>query len=698
MITVIAEKPSVAKEISAVLGAHKKENGYYSGNGYAVTWAYGHLVALQEPAGYCPEWKKWTLDSLPMIPERFLCKVNGDAGVRKQFEVIKKLFTSSSEVVNCCDAAREGELIFRYIYEQTGASVNVIKRLWISSLTRQAIEDGFKNLRPIEEFDALSDAAKCRSESDWLIGMNATRAYTTQLGQGSVLSIGRVQTPVLAMIVDRKRAIDNFVSSKYWELYSEYKEVSFKLVGDSFLDKSEAEKVAQTMVGKPFTVVDVAQKERQENPPQLFDLTTLQRQANSDLKLSAAKTLEIAQKLYEMKLISYPRTDSRYLSDDIHGTCPQILQALSSSHEKFTSTLDFANLKKTSLVFNDAKISDHHAIIPTGERGGIETLNAEMSKVLEMITLRFIASFYPPCVKSQTVVTGMCAEKYFRASGIVVLNPGWRLVENRVGKDKLLPSFEKGESGEQKPELKGCDTKPPAQFTEGSLLGAMETCGKEVDTKELREALKEKGLGTPATRASIIEVLVKRGYIEKKKNNVLAKEMGVSLIDAIQDKTLCSAEMTGEWEKDLNLVAKGEKSRSEFMSSVKSFTGDIVVNIKSINGDNIKKYKSKFGAELLVGTCPVCGEEVHTKNKLYACSSEACSFVVWKVIAGKTLTPTSVKELLTKKKTKVLEGFKSKTGKNFSASLEFDEKSEVKFVFTPRKKGTTKNRKRSATK
>ena len=519
MKVILAEKPSVAREIASVLNATSKKDGYIEGNGYAVTWAFGHLVGLANPDEYSSDLKSWSMKTLPFIPSEFKLALNKSTGVAKQFNTIKNLFQAADEIISGVDSGREGELIFRYIYDLTGVKNIPIKRLWISSLTNSAIKAGFNDLRSADEYNNLALAARARSESDWVVGLNATRAYTVNYSNNTgVLSVGRVQTPVLAMIVNRDIEIENFSPEPYWELTSKYRDVIFKYT-EGRLDKEEgANALRDKIVGELMTIVEIERKDKSEKPPQLYDLTTLQRQMNSSYSYSATKTLSLLQSLYEKKFVTYPRTDSRYLTDDIYPECESILQKLSSLHTGI-SKLNLSTLRKEKSVFNDSKVADHHAVIPTGIVP--QGLSSEEQNIFNAILLRFIVVFYPDCKKGMTTIKGEVTEIKFEAKGVSIMISGWRELES-PGKETTLPVFNKGETGPQIPLVTKSLTKPPQQFSEASLLGAMETAGKDISEPALKEAMKERGLGTPATRANVIETLLKREYLVRSKKHLLS--------------------------------------------------------------------------------------------------------------------------------------------------------------------------------
>ena len=642
MKVVLAEKPSVARDIAKVLGARSKKDGYIEGNGYQITWAFGHLVELQPPDAYDSSLKNWSMTPLPFIPEQFKLRVSKMQGVSKQFNVIKKLFSGASEIICATDAGREGELIFRYIAQLCSVIRKPKKRLWISSLTDYAIRQGFANLQPLQKFNGLADAARCRSEADWIIGLNSTRAYTVKHSHGrGVLSVGRVQTPVLAMIVNRDQEIRNFKPEDYWELWATYSGTKFKHVEDRFKSPQEAHKILQKIWGQPFQIIDIQEKKTSQNPPKLFDLTELQRTMNRKAGLSASRTLSIAQELYESKLISYPRTDSKFLSDDIYPGCGDILDKLSSRKPNEIGSLNLQSLPKSHSYFNSSKVTDHHAIIPTGQNPG--ALTRDEQKVFDEILTRFIAIFYPACEKAYTTVTGMAAEETFKVKGTTILKEGWLALYGGGKKEKdepVLPIFQIGESGPHDSEIKQCQTKPSKHFNEASLLGAMETAGKQIDDDELKDAMKERGLGTPATRASIIETLLKREYIIKNKKNLLSTPKGEDLIRLLSSQqTLTSPELTGDWEHKLKQMEKGEVSATDFMKEINQYAHQIIDTLNS------KEINEALG----FGNCPLCQSPVIKGKVGYGCSAwkSGCKFRFHAEQFGTKLKDEDVPALLT---------------------------------------------------
>lgn len=647
MKVVIAEKPSVARDIAQVLEIKSKKQGYLEGRGCAVTWAFGHLVTLQEPGEYDPALKRWSLETLPFVPEKFKLALIKNRGVAEQFKVIETLCLQAEEIICATDAGREGELIFRYILALCDCEDKPIRRLWLNSLTPEAIKEAFKDLKDGHDYDPLAAAARCRSESDWIVGLNATRCYTVRhgrLGGGSdrvLWSIGRVQTPVLAMIVERDDAILQFRPQLFWELTTRYREVVFKFIGKRFDRPEKAQALLDKITGQPFVVIGIAAKEKKEQPPQLFDLTTLQREINKLHGLSAADTLAATQNLYEKKFVTYPRTDSRYLSKDLQPRIPQILALLKPLRPEEIARLNLAKLPFSKRIIDDSKVSDHHAIIPTGvaPRG----LNAHEQLVYEAIITQFIAAFYPVCVKNITTVDGVSNEVKFEAKGMQIVEPGWTALflnkkqGQEVAEEQPLPLFVKGETGPHEPSLREGKTIPPKHFSENSLLGAMEAAGKLVEDDALREALKERGIGTPATRAAIIETLLSRNYIQREKKQLRCTDMGRCLIALIRDPLLKSPEMTGEWEEKLKKIERSQLDPGVFMAGI---SGYIRTLIKSSTAERLDPARW--------GSCPLCGREVVKGKRAYGCSGwkEGCEFVLEPECRGVTLAAKQVQVLL----------------------------------------------------
>lgn len=587
MIVCIAEKPSVAREIAAVLGATQKRDGYFEGSGYQVTWTYGHLCTLKEPHEYNERWKAWRMSEIPMIPDKFGIRVMDDEGVKKQFAVIEKLFNEADEIVNCGDAGQEGEVIQRWVLQCTKAK-KPVKRLWISSLTEEAIKEGFNNLYDSSKFDTLFAAGCARAIGDWLLGINATRLYTIKYGNGKgVLSVGRVQTPTLALVVKRQKEIDNFVPQPYWELKTVYRDATFSVKQGRFNKKEDAEKALQAIEGAPFEIKSVDKKDGKEATPKLFDLTSLQVECNKKFGYTAEQTLQIIQSLYEKKLTTYPRVDTTFLPNDVYPKAQQILEGL-QPYKKFTEPLKGQKLRKQSTVFNDKKVTDHHAIIPTGKF--FNNFTPEEKWVYDLIARRFIAIFYPDCKVANTVVEGESAGVGFRVSGKVILEPGWRTLfpneksEKKDDEADILPEFTVGESGPHNPALAEKMTQPPKYYTEATLLRAMETAGKTVDNDELRDLMKENGIGRPSTRANIIETLFKRQYIIRDKKRIVATKTGISLIDTIENELLKSATLTGIWEKKMRDIENGTYPMDQFMGELKEMVSQVTEDVKKSKG------------------------------------------------------------------------------------------------------------------
>ncbi|MEC3908288.1 DNA topoisomerase 3 [Tamlana sp. 2201CG12-4] len=687
----IAEKPSVAREIAAVLGANSKRDGYYEGNGYAVTYTFGHLCTLKEPNDYKAYWKSWDLNNLPMLPEKFETKVVANSGIQKQFKIVKSLFDKAEVVINCGDAGQEGELIQRWVMNEANYKGEV-QRLWISSLTTEAIKEGFENLKPATDYDNLYYAGFSRAIGDWLLGMNATRLYTLKHGgYKQVLSIGRVQTPTLAMVVNRFKDIENFKPQPYWELQTLYRDVLFSYEEGRFLKKEDGEALANKVKESDFEIQSITKKKGKEYAPKLFDLTGLQVYCNTKFGFSADETLKIVQALYEQKVVTYPRVDTTFLPTDIYPKVSGILEKL-ISYSKFTQSLLGKKIKKSAKVFNDKKVTDHHAIIPTGIQ---INLPYNQQQVYDIITRRFIAVFYDDCLVSNTSVIGNAAEVSFKATGKEILEKGWRIVfENQDAKEKesgVLPPFEKGEKGPHEPSFLEKETKPPKQFTEASLLRAMETAGKQVDDDELRDLMKENGIGRPSTRANIIETLFKRKYIKRNKKQVLPTITGVQLIETIQNNLLKSAELTGSWEKQLKDIEKGTFSASTFIKNMKRMVDALVYEVRSetrraniSHAITVKNREaqatSKKQAGLLAEGCPKCKSGKLLKGKAaYGCSAykSGCDFKLPFTFAKKKISEKQFIRLLQKGSTVNLKGFKTDLG-NIEGLLRFDENFKLK--------------------
>ena len=644
MKVILTEKPSVARDIAKCLHINTKRDGYFEGNGYQITWAFGHLVELKEPDEYHPEWKRWSLDALPIIPEQFGLKARGDESAQKQLNIIKRLFEAADEIVCATDAGREGELIFRYILAWSHCQQKPFTRLWISSLTDESIRKGFAQLQEGSVYDGLYRAAKCRSESDWIVGLNATRLYTLKFGQQGLLwTIGRVQTPVLALIVQKDLEIAKFIPKDFWELHTLYRAADFQYVGGRFDQKPDAEALLSQIEGHDFEITSVKGKRELVNPPLLYDLTELQKDMSIRYGLTADQTLTCAQQLYEKKHITYPRTDSRCLTNDMKPGMKPLLDKLRLRFEAQIAALDFDKLPLGSRYFNDAKVSDHHAIIPTTTLPG--SLANDEAKVYEAIVLRFIAAFYPACVKQITTVLGAVKHIKFKTTGTIIEAPGWQVLykndspsqASKGDETKILPNFVQGETGPHQPTINQGKTTPPKPYNEASLLGMMESAGKTCDDEELKEALKEKGLGTPATRASIIEVLIKRNYIQRQKKLLLSTESGRHLISIIADDRLKSAAMTGEWEAKLKKIEHNTYNPDQFMAEIIQFTQQLKDESTKPLYDDSK-----------LGDCPLCHHPVIEGRQGYGCSQwkAGCKFVLWKQAFHLTITRDMACQLL----------------------------------------------------
>ena len=641
MILCIAEKPSVGRDIARVLGANTQRDGFMEGNGYCVSWTFGHLCALLDPHEYNDQWKGWNMSSLPMVPARFGIKVSDDKGILKQFNTIKDLISKAEMVINCGDAGQEGELIQRWVYQKAGCKVPV-KRLWISSLTEDAIREGFANLKDQSYYQHLYEAGMMRAIGDWLLGMNATRAYTLRYAKGvgkdrQVLSIGRVQTPTLALIVKRQHEIENFVPRTYWELKTIYRDTTFSaqlpVEEDEYAITSleQGQKLVDSIKDLPLEITSVEKKKGMEYAPRLFDLTSLQVECNKRYGLSADDTLKIIQSLYEKHVTTYPRVDTTFLSDDIYPKVPATLQGIQEFFPQVAPLLPLkadggkgpGSLPKSKKVFDNSKVTDHHAIIPTGQKSN--NLTDLERKVYDMVALRFIAAFYPPCQVANTTVLAQAGEVPFKVTGREIIEQGWREVfakdtpaepsdTSEPSEQKALPSFKKGESGPHEPQLQEKTTTPPKYYTEATLLRAMETAGKTVDNEELRDAMKENGIGRPSTRAAIIEKLFQRKYIVREKKNIKATEVGINLIHTIISPLLKSAELTGLWEKKLREIERGDFQAQQFLDELKQMTAEVVREVKS----------DKSGMR-----CPICGKGMIIRGRTrYGCSRwrEGCTY------------------------------------------------------------------------
>lgn len=682
----IAEKPSVAREIATVLGAKTKHDGFFEGNGYAVTYTFGHLCTLFEPKDYKPYWKSWDLNNLPMLPQKFNTKVTSNQGVQKQFNIIKGLLNKADVVINCGDAGQEGELIQRWVINQANYKGKV-QRLWISSLTTEAIKDGFKNLKPSTNYDNLYYAGFSRAICDWLLGLNATRLYTVKHGgYKQVLSVGRVQTPTLAMLVNRFKEIENFKPQAYWELQTTYRNTLFSYEEGRFSKKEDGELLANKVIESDFKITEVIKKKGKEYAPKLFDLTGLQVYCNTKFGFTADETLKMVQKLYEQKLVTYPRVDTTFLPNDVHPKVKGILSKL-TSYSNLTKVLLDKKIKKSSRVFNDKKVTDHHAIIPTGIQS---KLQYNQQQIYDIICKRFIAVFYENCDISRTTVTGEAAKVVFKTSGKEILKKGWRVVfegastDNEESVSEILPNFTKDESGSHKPSFLEKETKPPRNFTEATLLRAMETAGKQVDDDEMRELMKENGIGRPSTRASIIETLFKRKYVERKKKLLIPTGIGIQLIDTIQNELLKSAELTGQWEKKLKEIEKGTYNAGTFINDMKRMVDKLVYEVRSeksvtkishsTKNKQLKTQKKSVKKGIIAQVCPQCKNGQLLKGKTaFGCSEykNNCSFKLPFVFHGKKISENQYLRLLQKGETVNLKGFTIENGKK-EGSLIFD--------------------------
>ncbi|SEN70641.1 DNA topoisomerase-3 [bacterium A37T11] len=682
----IAEKPSVAKDIAQVIGATARMDGYYEGNGYQVTWTFGHLCTLKEPHDYVPEWKSWRLELLPIIPTNFGIKLIQNKGIEKQFAIIERLIAGCEEVINCGDAGQEGELIQRWVLLKAHCKVPV-KRLWISSLTESAIRDGFLKLKPAEDYLHLYSAGSARAIGDWLLGINATRLFTTKFGAyKTVLSIGRVQTPTLAMLVQRQKEINAFKPEEYWELKTTYRDTVFTANIDRLKLAERAQKGLEYLKKYPIEIVSFDTKEGKEKNPRLFDLTSLQVEANKKYAFSADQTLKYIQSLYEKKLVTYPRVDTTYLSEDLFEQVPAILKSM-TFYAELTAPVLAASIQKSKQVFDNSKVTDHHAIIPTEILPG--ALPLDEKRIYDLVARRFIAVFYPECKVANTLVEAKVGEIPFKATGKQILEPGWRVLypkEKKEGKEEQeeqeIPLFVAGESGPHDPFIHQGKTTAPKPYSEATLLRAMETAGKQVDDEELRELLKDNGIGRPSTRANIIETLFRRKYIEKRKRNLFATQTGIDLIDTIKDELLKSPELTGAWERKLRLMEKGNYDsdvfKKELIDMVITLTQEVKTsqykaitsaprpaNIPDVTAQQkpkIRKSKSPDGEKMaqIVGIiCPKCGNNQVVKGKTaYGCPDHrGCGFLIPFEAFGKKLSEKQIADLLVKKKTGRIKGF-----------------------------------------
>ncbi len=689
MILCIAEKPSVAKDIAEILGAKQRNDGFYEGNGYWVSWTFGHLCTLKEPHDYKENWKYWKLEDLPIIPDRFGIKLIDDSGVKKQFSTIERLVQNCTEVVNCGDAGQEGELIQRWVLSKAKCNVP-IKRLWISSLTEEAIKEGFEKLKDGNAYNNLYSAGSARAIGDWLLGMNATRLFTKKFGKGqATLSIGRVQTPTLAMIVQRQKEIDAFKIEEYYELKTLYRNVEFTASIPRIVKEERANQGLEYLKQHPFEITSFEQKEGKEGNPRLFDLTSLQVEANKKFGFSAEETLKNVQSLYEKKLVTYPRVDTTYLSEDLHPKMEGIMRGM-TNYSRFTAPILAQPIPKLKTVFDDKKVTDHHAIIPTGiQPNGISLTE---NQIYELIARRFLAAFYPECKVSNTTVLGKVEKIEFKATGKQIIEPGWRVVWEETKEDdgstssstssagakkqekpeQVMPDFVAGESGPHEPRVHQGKTSPPKAYTEATLLRAMETAGKQVEDEEIRDMMKENGIGRPATRANIIETLFKRKYIEKKRKNLVPTPIGISLIDTIQNELLKSAELTGQWERKLRLIEKGEydidQFKNELIVMVKELTDEVIFsqapvqfNLVSTAVELPKVKRERKPQEKVAITdldCPKCkAAKLITGRTGVGCANyKVCGFMVPFELLGKKLTDKQMLDLLQKGKTTKIKG------------------------------------------
>jgi DNA topoisomerase III len=701
MRLIVAEKPSVGRDLANALGRHRKWKGALVGDGWTVTWALGHLAELAPPDAYGEQYKRWRLETLPILPERFKVRVNQKT--RDQFATVKNLLRDPSvtEVVNACDAGREGELIFAYLYGLSGCK-KPVSRLWISSLTPEAIRAGFDSLRDGSSMRPLEDAARSRSESDWIVGMNATRAYSVRFGRpGNVLSVGRVQTPTLRLLVDREREIEEFKPEKFWTVHARfarkdltYDGVWFRKKQNRLKEREVAEEIAARVEGGTGTVRKAEKKTASEKPPLLYDLTELQRNANARYGFTAERTLRAAQALYEdKKLITYPRTSSRYLSKDMVGGLKKRVEAAGALPELAPFAERLLGMQKLPInkrIVDDSRVTDHHAIVPTGKKSS-DGLPPDEAKVYDLVARRFLAVFFPDArFENTTVVTDVRGET-FLSKGRVVIEAGWRaLYPDGVGGKKekeppVLPPIEVGQEWRvAKVGVKEGETKPPPRYSESALLGAMETAGKFVEDEELRQAMKESGLGTPATRAAIIERLIKVGYVERDKKVLVPTQKGRALISLLRESPLSSPELTARWERRLAEMERGAEQRPNFMADIGSFAASLVEEVRGMQGERLA---SPSRNREPLGACPKCAAPVVETKKAYSCSawkSNGCDFAIWKIVSGKRLSEAQARQLLARRRTGRLKGFRSKAGKQYSAALKLDGDHRVRLDFGER--------------
>ena len=700
MRLIVAEKPSVGRDLANALGKHRREGGAFVGDGWTVTWSIGHLAELAPPDAYGEQYKQWRLETLPIIPEKFQVRINSKT--REQFTLVKKLMRGASvtEIINACDAGREGELIFTYLYELSGCG-KLVRRLWLSSLTPEAIRQGFASLREGREMKPLEDAARSRGEADWIVGMNATRAYSVKFGRpGNVLSVGRVQTPTLKLLVDRENEIENFKPEKFYTVYARFKReeasydgVWFKNKQNRLKEREAAERIVEKVRNGTGVVQRADKNTVTKKSPLLYDLTELQRNANAKFGFTADRTLRAAQALYEeRKLITYPRTSSRYLSRDMAGTLKKRVEAAGTLPELTPFATELLALQKLPIskrIVDDSKVTDHHAIVPTNKKPS-EDLPTDEAKVYDLVARRFLAVFFPAASFENTTIVTEVKGETFLSRGWIVLEAGWRrLYPDGVGGKKekepavLPPISVTQEWLVSKAAVKEGETKPPPRYSEAALLGAMETAGKFVEDEELRQAMKDSGLGTPATRAAIIERLLKVGYLERDKKALVPTEKGRALIGLLHESPLASPELTARWEQRLARMEKGADERPRFMSDISAFATTLVEEVRRREGQKLPLVRLGSNGGPPLGICPKCGSPVVETKKSYGCSAwkAGCKFAIWKTISGKQVSATQAKRLLTKSRTGQLKGFKSKDGKPYSAALVLDAEHKVRLEF-----------------
>ncbi len=692
----IAEKPSVAKEIAEVLGAKDRKDGYFEGNGYQVTWSFGHLCELKEPHEYDSAYREWNLNMLPILPQKFGIKLKDNKGIEKQFNTIATLFSNAKEIINCGDAGQEGELIQRWIISKANCN-KPLKRLWISSLTEEAIREGFKKLKDGKDYESLYYAGYSRAAADWLLGMNATRLFTIKYGNGKqVLSVGRVQTPTLAMIVNRQLEINDFKSSVFFELKTNYREVIFNGNVERFYEKnkSAAEDILASIKDALLEITSVETKKGKETAPRLFDLTSLQVECNKKFGYSADETLKTIQNLYEKKFVTYPRVDTTYLPNDVYPKISGVLNSM-VNYQQLVKPLLSGPIRKSNKIFDDKKVTDHHAIIPTNVKA--QGLAGNEAQVYDVIAKRFIAAFYPDCEVSNTTVLAAVKDIEFKATGKQILDPGWRIVyskettsDDEQEETQLLPAFEKGEKGPHNAYLAEGKTSPPKPFTEATLLRAMETAGKQIDDEELRELMKDNGIGRPSTRAAIIETLFRRDYVRRERKNLVPTSTGMELIGVISNELLKSAEMTGNWEFKLRQIEKGQYKAEAFLQEMKIMVSDLVAQVRSESSKRITiatTESEKKAVKEDVSVCPKCKKGNMLKGKTaFGCSNfkNGCDFKVPFLLMNKKLSDNQILTLVEKGKTPVIKGFDIGTVKKdgilkltTSFNIEFEEKAAV---------------------